>query len=102
MLQVRAHVYNISRIMDCVGCERCRLWGKLQFMGLGTALRILFAPDREVVFASLHRNHVVALINFLSRLSHSVQSTRMLHTFSDHEDLESREHFDFLDHGYEL
>lgn len=21
---------NISRIMDCVGCEKCRLWGKLQ------------------------------------------------------------------------
>lgn len=23
---------NISRIMDCVGCEKCRLWGKLQVM----------------------------------------------------------------------
>lgn len=21
---------NISRIMDCVGCDKCRLWGKLQ------------------------------------------------------------------------
>lgn len=21
---------NISKIMDCVGCEKCRLWGKLQ------------------------------------------------------------------------
>jgi hypothetical protein len=34
---------NISRIMDCVGCEKCRLWGKVQIYGLGTALKILFS-----------------------------------------------------------
>ncbi|GAA49707.1 inactive rhomboid protein 2 [Clonorchis sinensis] len=28
--QMREHFYNISRIMDCVGCDKCRLWGKLQ------------------------------------------------------------------------
>ncbi len=28
----RGKFYNISRIMDCVGCQRCRLWGKLQIM----------------------------------------------------------------------
>jgi ERO1-like protein alpha len=31
--------------MDCVGCEKCRLWGKLQVLGLGTALKILFSDD---------------------------------------------------------
>jgi hypothetical protein len=36
---------NISRIMDCVGCEKCRLWGKLQFLGIGTAMKILFADS---------------------------------------------------------
>lgn len=59
---------NISKIMDCVGCDKCRLWGKLQVIkqfidtlpvdvaiiklsslcylqiqGLGTALKILFS-----------------------------------------------------------
>lgn len=40
--------------MDCVGCEKCRLWGKLQVLGLGTALKILFSvgdqsnPDPHV------------------------------------------------------
>lgn len=34
---------NISKIMDCVGCDKCRLWGKLQVQGLGTALKILFS-----------------------------------------------------------
>lgn len=27
---VRLAFFNISRIMDCVGCFKCRLWGKLQ------------------------------------------------------------------------
>ncbi len=27
---------NISRIMDCVGCEKCKLWGKLEVLGIGT------------------------------------------------------------------
>ncbi|KAM3338624.1 hypothetical protein P3S68_030710 [Capsicum galapagoense] len=31
--------------MECVGCEKCRLWGKLQVLGLGTALKILFSVD---------------------------------------------------------
>ncbi|TMW39435.1 hypothetical protein DOY81_015485, partial [Sarcophaga bullata] len=34
---------NISRIMDCVGCDKCKLWGKLQTQGLGTALKILYS-----------------------------------------------------------
>lgn len=59
---------NISMIMDCVGCEKCRLWGKLQFLGLGTALRILFEPQ----LPNLERNDVIALFNLLYKLSNSV------------------------------
>jgi hypothetical protein len=32
-----------SAIMDCVGCEKCRLWGKLQILGLATSLKIIVA-----------------------------------------------------------
>ncbi|XP_029657918.1 endoplasmic reticulum oxidoreductin-1-like, partial [Octopus sinensis] len=39
----RSSFRNISRIMDCVGCDKCRLWGKLQITGIGTALKILFS-----------------------------------------------------------
>lgn len=52
--EIRRHFYNISRIIDCVGCEKCRLHGKLQIYGLGTALRILFADS--VVF---QRNELI-------------------------------------------
>lgn len=65
---------NISMIMDCVGCEKCRLWGKLQFLGLGTALRILF--DDEV--PELERNEMIALINVLYKLATSVLSVRQM------------------------
>ncbi|XP_068237084.1 ero1-like protein [Palaemon carinicauda] len=43
--EFRQHFRNISRIMDCVGCDKCRLWGKLQITGLGTALKILFSGN---------------------------------------------------------
>jgi hypothetical protein len=49
----------------------------LQVQGLGTALRILYAPDRAAVVASLQRSHVVALFNLLGRLSHSVEVARV-------------------------
>lgn len=49
--EFRERFRNISKIMDCVGCDKCRLWGKLQVQGLGTALKILFSGkfDQEVV-----------------------------------------------------
>lgn len=31
--QLQASFQNITSIMDCVGCEKCKLWGKLQLMG---------------------------------------------------------------------
>lgn len=36
------HFKNItSNIMDCVACDKCKLWGKIQTHGLGTAFKIL-------------------------------------------------------------
>jgi len=37
---LRGHFRNMSAVMDCVGCEKCRLWGKVQVTGLGTALKV--------------------------------------------------------------
>ena len=76
--EFRARLHNVSRLMDCVGCGRCRLWGKLQVDGLGTALRILYAPDRQAVLRSLRRSHIVVLFNLLGRLSHSVEVARVV------------------------
>lgn len=50
---------NISRIMDCVSCEKCRVWGKLEILGLGTAIKILLTPEKEM--------REIPLSHFLSR-----------------------------------
>jgi len=35
--------------MDCVTCEKCRVWGKLQILGFGTAIKILLHPVDKIV-----------------------------------------------------
>ncbi len=68
---------NVSRIMDCVGCDKCRLWGKLQTAGYGTALKVLFEFDNNSPEApDLKRTELVALFNLYSRLSSSMEALR--------------------------
>jgi ERO1-like protein alpha len=43
--QLQSAFQNITRVMDCVGCEKCKLWGKLQTLGVATALKILFSEE---------------------------------------------------------
>ncbi|CAH8456741.1 unnamed protein product [Schistosoma turkestanicum] len=81
--QFREHFRNISRIMDCVGCEKCRLWGKLQTQGMGTALKILFSEnvrkenplDQSSTVEpnfQLRRTEIISLFNAFGRLSTSI------------------------------
>ena len=90
---------NITKIMDCVGCEKCKLWGKLQTTGLGTALKILFSSSKPTNYfkfpsnmlfetsgtivttptstLNLTRNEIVALFNAFGRISTSIQQLEM-------------------------
>lgn len=76
---------NISHIMDCVGCDKCRLWGKVQITGMGTALKILFSGDSMGPLSTVTREHrkskvpfqltrgeIVSLFNAFGRLSKSI------------------------------
>lgn len=67
--EFRARFKNISAIMDCVGCDRCRMWGKLQTIGYGTALKVLFDGEDVLKF---RRIEIVALFNTFDRLSKSI------------------------------
>jgi ERO1-like protein beta len=62
--------------MDCVGCDKCRLWGKVQTNGYGTALKILFEFDEKNPKNDppLRRTELVALFNTLDRVSHSLNA----------------------------
>ena len=35
-LEFQGHFKNITRVMDCVSCDKCKLWGKLQVTKLYT------------------------------------------------------------------
>lgn len=82
--------------MDCVGCDKCRLWGKVQTTGIATALKVLFELDEKAlesvitpilippltvkIFSPhtnanlLQRAEVVALLNTLHRFSESLEA----------------------------
>ncbi|MCP9257990.1 ERO1-like protein alpha [Dirofilaria immitis] len=81
--EFRQHFFNISRIMDCVGCDKCRLWGKLQTHGMGTALKILFSDLPTSHYKTqdgtvyppfqLTRNEVVSLFQSFGRYASSIR-----------------------------
>ncbi|EMD37875.1 hypothetical protein CERSUDRAFT_83620 [Gelatoporia subvermispora B] len=76
-VEFKEHFRNVSRIMDCVGCDKCRLWGKVQTTGVGTALKVLFELDEKALDPRansnlLQRSEVVALVNTLHRFVESV------------------------------
>jgi ERO1-like protein beta len=98
--EFKDHFRNVTRIMDCVGCDKCRLWGKVQTTGVATALKILFEMDEKALewvhFISyfmtrriktlgslpspsansnlLSHTEVVALINTLHRFTESLHA----------------------------
>ncbi|KAI0823713.1 endoplasmic oxidoreductin [Trametes gibbosa] len=81
--EFKEHFRNVTRIMDCVGCDKCRLWGKVQTTGIATALKVLFELDEKALDPKtnnnlLQRSEVVALINTLHRL---VESLHMVQDF---------------------
>jgi len=70
--------HNISSILDCVRCEKCKLHGKMTMLGYGAALKILFLPESAISSSSLSRNEIVAFINTIIKFSESIKDIREL------------------------
>mmetsp|Transcript_3690 Transcript_3690/g.11574 ORF Transcript_3690/g.11574 Transcript_3690/m.11574 type:complete len:1144 (-) Transcript_3690:85-3516(-) len=68
---------NISKVMDCVTCQKCKLHGKLALLGVGTALKILLLPER-LIPQTLTREEVVALINTAGKFSQAIEGIKDL------------------------
>ncbi|KAF9265902.1 endoplasmic oxidoreductin [Marasmius fiardii PR-910] len=89
--EFKHHFRNVTRIMDCIDCDQCRLWGKVQTMGIATALKVLFELDETSLSRSpdsnpLQRSEIVALFNTLHRFSeslHAVDVFRRIATQND-------------------
>lgn len=63
--------HNISSIFNCIRCQRCKLHGKLQLLGMGTALKMLLLPE-NLIKENLSREEVVALFNTIAKFSEAI------------------------------
>lgn len=93
--EFRNRFRNVSRVMDCVGCDKCRLWGKVQTAGYGTALKVLFEFDNNSNdVPPLKRFELVALFNTLARISSSLNALNEFRAMVEAEmtDAESKDH----------
>lgn len=73
--EIKQNFRNITRIMDCVHCDRCRLWGKVQTTGYGTALKVLFElHDKNDFHVDVSNIELIALLNTFDRLSKTIKS----------------------------
>lgn len=52
--------------MDCVECEKCKVFGKMQVYGIGVALKILFSDDSLTQVKNLQRNELIVKIVLLT------------------------------------
>ena len=62
--QIKMRFRNISKIMDCVSCQKCKLYGKLQIYGFATVLKILFSDGDNL---KLKRNELISFINVVGK-----------------------------------
>lgn len=73
--EIQERFFNISKVFDCIGCDKCRFNGKVQIKGLGTAMKILFSNPGEInkKVNKLTKIEIISLINLLNKLSESIE-----------------------------
>lgn len=74
---------NISSIIDCVSCSKCRMHAKLEVFGIATMLKIMFANNEELK-QRLIRNEVVSFINLFAKLSKTISYMKYINDNINH------------------
>lgn len=74
--QMKRMLTNVTHLMDCVPCEKCRIWGKLETKGMATALKVNMSPGKTPVI--LDRAEQVTLINLTRQLAFAVRNVKRL------------------------
>ena len=88
--QFKGVFHNISDVMDCVSCQKCKLHGKLQLLGLGTALKVLLLPE-DMHAAALSRAEIVALVNTVAKFSRAILEAPALAAAAAREEAPARD-----------
>lgn len=74
--QFKDMMVNVTHLMDCVTCEKCRIWGKLESKGIAVAMKINMNPENNTI--SLDRSEIVTLVNLARQLAFSVYNVQHL------------------------
>uniref|UniRef100_A0A0A9VYE1 Endoplasmic oxidoreductin-2 n=1 Tax=Lygus hesperus TaxID=30085 RepID=A0A0A9VYE1_LYGHE len=54
--QLKLMFRNITTIVNCVSCDKCRMWSNIHMLGMGTALKITLADtlqERKTILGTL-------------------------------------------------
>lgn len=80
--QALQQMHNISRIFDCIECEKCRLHGKVKLTALQVAIKTLASPTQPGYqkIDSLERNEITALITALGYYADAIKIVSKMHT----------------------
>ena len=52
--QFKSVFHNVSTVLDCVSCQKCRLHAKVTMLGLGAALKMLLLPHELIQVKYIH------------------------------------------------
>ncbi|KAG5508858.1 hypothetical protein JKF63_05361 [Porcisia hertigi] len=74
--QFKSVMRNVTRLMDCVTCEKCRIWGKLEMKGIAVAMKVIMNPNDDPI--TLNRSEIVTLVNLARQLAFSVRNVQRL------------------------
>ncbi|KAL7578424.1 hypothetical protein ACA910_012819 [Epithemia clementina (nom. ined.)] len=72
--EARMRTRELTRIMNCVQCNKCRLHGKISTMGVSTALQLLVGKTGEGEDPTIvHRVELATLLTTLHKCSRAIQ-----------------------------
>lgn len=67
LLDYEEEMNEIKKLLNCIECDMCKLWGKIQFNGLETALDVISGNKSDIT-----GNELIMLLNLYAKLSSSL------------------------------
>lgn len=72
-IEYKGKMASIKKLLNCIECDMCKLWGKIQFNGLETALDMIAGIKSKIT-----GNELIMLLNLYFKLSSSLMFNEKL------------------------